>query len=61
MGESIQIIEKIPEALFVASKEIVLEVYTDKTNYIVMSLDRSAELSQYIKPDDSSFERVDDF
>ena len=43
MGESIQIIEKIPEALFVASKEIVLEVYTDKTNYIVMSLDRSAE------------------
>jgi hypothetical protein len=61
MGESVHIIEKIPEALFVASKEIVLEVYTDKTKYMVMSLDRNAGRSQYVQTDDSSFERVDDF
>jgi hypothetical protein len=61
MGESVHVIEKIPEALFVATKEIVLEVYTDKTKYMVMSLDRNARRNQYVQTDDSSFERVDDF
>jgi len=49
------------EALVVASKEIGLEVNSDKTKYIVMSQDQNAGQSHSIKIDNSSFERVEEF
>jgi hypothetical protein len=61
MGERVRIIEETPEAFVVASKEIVLDLDADGTNYMVMSLDQNAERSQYIQFDDSTFESVDNF
>jgi len=44
----------------VASKENGLEVYADKTTYLVMSRDQNAGRSHSIKSDNSSFERVEE-
>jgi len=49
------------EALVVASKEIGLEVNSDKTKYMVMSQDQNVGQSHSIKIDNSSFERVEEF
>jgi len=49
------------EALVVASKEIGLEVNSDKTKYMVMSRDQNAGRSHSIKIDNISFERVEEF
>jgi len=61
MGGSVHIIEKTPEALLVASKEIFLKVNADKFKYMFMSPDQNAERCQYVKFDDTSFDRVDEF
>jgi len=61
MGESVHIIKKTPQALVVASKEIVLKVNVDGTKYVIMSLDQNAGRSQYVKNDDRSFKRVEGF
>jgi len=45
------IIKKKTEAFLVAVK----------TKYMIMSLDQNTGRSQYIKTDNSSFERVDEF
>jgi hypothetical protein len=42
VGGSVHNIKKNTEALVVASKEVGLEVNTDKTNYMVMSRDQNA-------------------
>ena len=42
------------EALLVATKEIGLEVNTDKTKYMVMSRDRNAGRGHSVKNDNSS-------
>jgi len=47
--------------LVVASKEIGLEVYADKTKYVVMSRDQIRRQSHTIETDNSSFERVEEF
>ena len=47
--------------MIVASKEIGLEVNTDKTKYMVMSQDQIAEQSHSVKTDNSSFEQVEEF
>jgi len=52
---------KNTEALLVSSKEIGLEVNSDKTKYMVMSQDQNAGQSHNIKIDNSSFERVEEF
>ena len=49
--ESMHIIKKKTEAFLVAVK----------TKYMIMSLDQNTGRSQYIKTDNSSFERVDEF
>jgi hypothetical protein len=61
MGESVYIIKKTPTALVNAGKKIVPKVNVDKTKYMVMSLDNNAGRIQYVKSDDSSFERVFEF
>ena len=43
------------------NKGNVLEVNDDHTKYILISLSQNAERSDYVKIDDNSFERVDDF
>ena len=50
---------KNTEALLVSSKEIGLEVNSDKTKYMVMSQDQNAGQSHNIKTDNSTFERVE--
>jgi hypothetical protein len=49
------------ETLIAASKEIGLEVNTDKTMYMVMSRDKNAGQSHNMKIDNKSFERVEAF
>jgi hypothetical protein len=61
MGENVHIIEKRPEALLVASKEIFLKMTADKTKHMLMPLDHNAERNQYVKADEISIEMVDEF
>jgi hypothetical protein len=60
MGRSAHKTEKNKETYLVANKEIVLEVNSENTKYMVMSLDQNAGRNQYVQVYDSSFERVDD-
>ena len=53
--------KKKTEALVVASKKTGLEVYADKSKYMVMSRDQNAGRSHSIKTDNSFFERVEQF
>ena len=61
MGGSTHTIRKNKEAFVVVSKVIALDVNTDRTKYIAMSRDQSAERSDYINTDNSFFERVEEF
>jgi hypothetical protein len=49
------------EDLVAATMEIVLEVNTDKTKYMVMSRDQNAGRNHSINFDNISFERVEKF
>ena len=49
------------DAVIIASKEIGLELSTDKTKYMVMSRDQNAGRSHKIKVDKSSFESANQF
>ena len=61
LGGSVHTLNVNTEALVVASKEIGLEVYADKTKYMVMYRDKNAGQSHIIKTDNSSFGRVEQF
>ena len=61
LGGIIHNIKKSRESLVVASKETGLEVNADKTKYIIISRDQNAGRSHYIKLDNSTFERVEEF
>jgi len=61
MVGSIHTTKKNKEALVVASKEMGLEVNTDKTLYMVTFQDQNAGRSHNIKTDQSPFERVEGF
>jgi hypothetical protein len=61
LGRSIHAIKKKTEVLVIASKVIGLEVYADKTKYMVMPRDQNAGRSHDIKVDNSCFERVEQF
>ena len=45
IGESVHIIQKRPEDLLVASKEIVLKVTANKTKHMFMLLDQNLPVS----------------
>ena len=52
---------KNKEALVDAGKEIALEVNANTSKYMVMSRDQNSGRSHYIKTDNISFERVEEF
>jgi hypothetical protein len=52
---------KNSEALVFASKDIGLEINTDKSKYMVMSRDQNAGRSYNTKTDSKSFVRVEQF
>jgi len=60
-GGNVYTIKENAEALVAASKQIGLEVNSDKTKYIVMSRDQNAGRSHGMKTDNSCFERVEEF
>ena len=61
LGGRVHIAKKNTEALAIASKEIGLEVNTDKTKYMVMSRNQNAGRIHNLKTDNSFFERVEEF
>jgi hypothetical protein len=61
LGQNINIIKKNAEALFYATKEISLEVNSEKTKYMFVSCHQTAGQSNYIKVANKSFEKVAKF
>jgi hypothetical protein len=61
MGGSVHTVRENAETLVVATKEIGLEVNTNKTKYMVMSRDRNAGRGHGVKIDNSFVERVEEF
>ena len=59
LGRSAHTVKGNAESLLVATKEIGLEVNTDKTKYMVMSRNRNAGWGHSVKIDNSSIERVE--
>ena len=47
--------------MLVASEEVQLEVNVDRTQYMIMSRDQTAQRSHNMKIDNSSYERVEEF
>jgi hypothetical protein len=58
---SVHTVRENAEALLVTTKEIGLEINTDKTKCMVMSRDRNAGRGHGVKVFNSSIERVEDF
>ena len=59
MGGSVHTVTKSTGALIVASKEIGLEVNSDKAKYMVMPRDQNEGRSHNVKSGSSCFERVE--
>jgi hypothetical protein len=61
LGENINTIKKNAESLLYASKEIGLEVNSEKTKYMFTSCHQTAGQSNYIRVANKSFEKVAEF
>jgi len=61
LGGSEHTVKENTETLVVGSKETGIEVNADITKYTAMSRNQNAGRSHYIKTDNSSFERVEQF
>ena len=61
LGGSIHTLKVNAVALVTATREIGLEVSTDKTKYMAMSRDQNAERNHSVRISNSTFERVEEF
>jgi hypothetical protein len=61
LGGSVHAVKKNEESLVVDGKETGLEINADKSKCMVMSQDHNAGRNHYIKTDNISFERVEEF
>jgi len=61
LGGSILTLKENAEASVAATREIGLEVSTDKTKYMVVSRDQNAGRIQNVRIDNSTFESVEEF
>jgi hypothetical protein len=61
LGDNIDTISKSIQTLFDASKEVGLEVNTEKTKYMMVSRDQNADQNWDIKIGNRSFENVSQF
>jgi hypothetical protein len=61
LGGSVHTLKENAEALIVATKEIGLEIYADRTKYMIMSRDQNTGRRHGMKTDIISFERVEEF
>jgi len=61
LGGSTHTLKENEEALVAATREIGLEVSTDKTKYMVMSRDQNAGRIHSVRIDNSTFSRVEEF
>jgi sorting nexin-29 len=61
LGKNINIINKNAETLLDASKDIGLELNSEKTKYMFISCHQTAEQSNYIRVANKSFEKVAKF
>jgi len=59
LGGNVNNVKENTEALLVASREIGLEINTDKCKYMVMSRDQNTRRSHSVRIDNRSFERVE--
>jgi hypothetical protein len=61
LGGSVHTVRENADTLVVATKEIGLEVNTDKSKFMVMSRDRSAGRGHGVKIGNSSSDRLEEF
>jgi len=61
LGGSILSLKENAEALVAATREIGLEVSVDKTKYMVMSRDQNAGQNHFVRIDNGTFKRVEEF
>jgi len=61
LGGGLHTVKENAEALVAATREIGLEVSTDKTKYMVMSRDQKAGRIHSVRIDNSTFKRVEGF
>ena len=61
LGGNVHTVKEKAEAFVLASKENGLEANADKTKHMAMSRDQNVERSHSMKPDNVSFERVEQF
>jgi len=60
LGGSVHTLKENAEALVAATREIGLEVNSDKTKYMVMSRDQNTGRIHSVRTDNSTFERVEE-
>ena len=61
LGGSVHTVKENAETLVVATKQIGLEVYADKTKYMIMCRDQNAGRNHSMNTGNSSIERVEEF
>ena len=61
LGGSIHTLKENAESVVASTREIGLDVSTDRTKYMIMSRDQNAGRNHSVRIDNSTFERVEEF